>query len=653
MNRVRVYVLVSIALAVAVLVPWLGTHAQTQANPKVEFIHTGDWQSGDKVSFTIRGVVVDNPAPENNQQQPTQAESAAGATLRGYVVDMEDPKGNKTEIPWTPLIEYSVPSVEGPITATLIGPGGARVGTAQIPVYKTGTSIPRLLPTQSSETLVAPPISQIGQTYQVYSPAGTLNGQGDATLIAGGSPGSAVIESKALAESPHSAVFEPTGLKPGPTTFTVKEGPALEASFTVSVIAIGLDTSRLQTRGQTGTLVLQVTGFPTDTDALRKLMASNPVVNLVNQTPNILAFTQSPPHITWTFHESEVQNGMWTQNIPTVAQQRGQFQMTATVTTSALTNPSSSPSAPQSGNPSSSAGSNQQQNPPAATGDEQFVLAQGGQNSGGGGGQSRAGGGGCPPGTVFMRGKLSQAGTPPLGYFTDEATGVKILLPRGGNIAPGLKAGDTVGICFKVGVKADSKNSGLTVNGAMYQVSPDDPVWGDGRFIPGPVTKDKDGNYWVEDFRSGLRYQLDKDNCDPDALIARQEKDAAAAKAAKKNPPTFEEKDAAYWKWFRAKTIHDAWEKKKQLFDDWRAAKKEWDAKNPNKVFPEKPPVPPDANEPPKPGEEQLYPGARGTITPPAKADDFPKITCKDVKVGALSYPAEIRELRASKVSLT
>jgi hypothetical protein len=89
-------------------------------------------------------------------------------------------------------------------------------------------------------------------------------------------------------------------------------------------------------------------------------------------------------------------------------------------------------------------------------------------------------------------------------YFTDEATGVKILLPRGGNIAAGLKAGDTVGICFKVGVKADSKNSVLTVNGAMYQVSADDPVWGDGRFIPGPVTKDEDGNYWVEDFRSGL-----------------------------------------------------------------------------------------------------------------------------------------------------
>jgi hypothetical protein len=34
MNRVRLYVLVSIALAVAVLLPWLGTHAQTQANPK-------------------------------------------------------------------------------------------------------------------------------------------------------------------------------------------------------------------------------------------------------------------------------------------------------------------------------------------------------------------------------------------------------------------------------------------------------------------------------------------------------------------------------------------------------------------------------------------------------------------------------------------
>jgi hypothetical protein len=638
MNRVRLYVLVSIALAVAVLVPWFGTHAQTQANPKVEFIHTGDWQSGDKVSFTIRGMVVDNPAPENNQQQPTQAQSAAGSTLTGYVVDMEDPKGNKTEIPWQPLIQYSVPSVEGPITATLIGPGGAQVGTAQIPVYKAGTSIPLQLPTQPSGSLVAPPISQLGQSYKVYSPSGTLNGQGDATLTVGGSSGSASVESKALAESPHSAVFEPTGLKPGPTIFTVKEGPGLEASFTVSVIAVGLDTSRLQTRGQTGTLELKVTGYPTNPDELHKLMASNPVVSLVNETPSILAFTQGPQQITWTVHESEVQNGTWTQDIPTVARQRGQFQMTATATTSALINPSSSsPSVAQYQQPSSSAGSKEEAQQPAAAGDEQFVLAQ---NSGGGGGQSRTGGGGCPPGTVFMRGKLSQAGTPPMVYFTDEATGVKILLPRGGAIDPRLKAGDTAGICFKVGVKADSKNSGLTVNGAMYQVLPDDPVWGDGRFIPGPVTKDKDGNYWVEDFRTGLRYQVDKDNCDPEALIARQEKEAAAAKKANKNPPTFEEKDAAYWKWLRAKTIHDAWEKKKQLFDDWRAAKKEFEAENPGKVFPQKPPVPPDANEPPKPGEEQLYPGARGTITPPAKAGDFPKITCKDVKVGALGPPA-------------
>jgi hypothetical protein len=237
-----------------------------------------------------------------------------------------------------------------------------------------------------------------------------------------------------------------------------------------------------------------------------------------------------------------------------------------------------------------------------------------------------------------MRGKLSQAGRPPVGYFTDEATGARFPLPPGGKIAPGLKAGDTVGICFKVGVKADSKNSGLTVNGAMYSVSPDDPVWGDGRFIPGRVYKDKDGNYWVEDFRSGLTYQLDKDNCDPDALIARQEKDAAAAK---KDPPTFEQQEAAYWKWLRAKTIHDAWEKKKQLFEDWKAAKKEWDeSKDPKKGLAPRPPVAPDATEPPKPGEEQPYPGAKGTIAPPAKAGDFPKITCKDVKVGALAPPA-------------
>ena len=394
MNRARFSFLVSIALVVTVFVPWLSTHAQPQANPqpqansKVQFIHTDDWQSGDEVSFTIRGVVVDNNPPEDNKQpnqgqsaqQSTQSQSGAGANLQGYVVEMEDPKGNKTQIPWTPLIQYSVPNVEGPITATVIGPGGAQVGTTQIPVYKAGTSIPvqvttqssgtSQVPTQSSGTLVAPPISQMGQTYQIYSPSGALNGQGDATLIVGGSSSSSstTSEIKALAESPRSAVFEPTELKPGPTTFTVKEGPALEASFTVSVIGIGLDTRRLQTRGQVGTLVLQVTGFPTDPDALHKLMASNPVVNLVNQTPSILAFTQSPPHITWTVHESEVEGGMWTQNIPTVAQQRGQFQMTATVTTSALIN--SSVSVVQSEQPSSPPGT------PTAMRNSQFVSAQ-------------------------------------------------------------------------------------------------------------------------------------------------------------------------------------------------------------------------------------------------------------------------------------
>ena len=149
----------------------------------------------------------------------------------------------------------------------------------------------------------------------------------------------------------------------------------------------------------------------------------------------------------------------------------------------------------------------------------------------------------------------------------------------------------------------------------MYQVSPDDPVWGEGRFIPGPVTKDKDGNYWIEDYRTGLRYQLDKDNCDPDTLIARQEKEAAGAKKAKKNPPTFEEKDTAYWKWLRAKTIHDVREKKKQLFDNWRARRRNGMLiQTRKKGLAPRPPVAPDATEPPKPGEEQLYPGVKGTI---------------------------------------
>ena len=629
MNRVRFYVLVSIALAVAVLVPSLGTHAQTQANPKVEFIHTGDWQSGDKVSFTIRGMVVDSPTPENNQQQPTQSQSAAGATLRGYVVDMEDPKGNKTQIPWKPLIEYSVPSVEGSITATLIGPGGVHVGTARIPVYNAGTSIPLQLPTQSSATLVAPPISQIGQPYKVYSPSGALSGHGDATLIAGGSPGSEPIVSTALAESPHSAVFEPSGLKPGPTTFTVKEGPALEASFSVSVIGIGLDTRRLQTRGQTGTLVLQVTGFPTNPDELHKLMASNPVVSLVNETPNILAFTQGSQQMTWDVHESEVQDGTWTQDIPTLAQQRGQFQMTATATTSALINPSSGMA--QSEQPSPPATPNEEHNPPTKAGDEQFVSTEqtGGQNQKP---DARQGVGGCPGTNGWMRGKLSLKNGDV--YLTDEsgvevklsgpltasqvqlnavqaqATAARLpaqkraLLQQAALLTQtvateqaALKAaamrGDTWYICFPVDKKANpANNTGLTV-APGYLPFPDNPkLVGDVRYVSGKVTKetdkDKGDTYWIVDERTGLKYQIVLgNNCDQ------------------------------VWK-----KPHEKWQKQKNAYDDYPDLKKAWDM---DKKGP--PPV-----KPPKPGPEppEIEPNAvdvSGTIIP-GKDGKTPTIEC-------------------------
>ena len=373
MNRVRLCVIVSIALAVAVLVPWLSTHAQDQGNSKVEFIHTGDWQPGDEVSFTVRGVVEDNKPEPKQGQEPKQDENAAGATLQGYVVEMEDPKGKKSRIPWTPLLHYSVPALQGPITATLIGPTGAHLGTARIPVSQAGTSIPQQLPEQPSGTLVAPPISQIGQPYRVYSPSGKLNGHGDATLIARGSHSSAPIECKALAESPHSAVFEPRGLKPGPATFTVKEA-AIDSTFAVSTIGIGLDTSRLQTKGQAGALLLKVTGFPTNRDELHKLVASShPVVTLVNETPHILAFTQHPQQITWSVQESEVRDGTWTQDIPTLARQRGQFQMTATAATPGLINPSDG--AAQYIVSSSPAGPNEEHKPPKGTGYEKNNTA--------------------------------------------------------------------------------------------------------------------------------------------------------------------------------------------------------------------------------------------------------------------------------------
>jgi hypothetical protein len=235
----------------------------------------------------------------------------------------------------------------------------------------------------------------------------------------------------------------------------------------------------------------------------------------------------------------------------------------------------------------------------------------------GGGPDPRLGGrgGGCPANVpVPMVGKLSQEGTPPMMYFTDSASGVKILLP---NYVGNLKPGDTVVICFSVAKKANPENNtGLTVND--YRVLPENLFnLGDVRYIPGFVTKDKDGNYWIVDSRTGLKYQIvPGKNCDPDDWIAQHDKERESRK--------FKERHAAW------KKKHEEWEKKKDKYDEWQTAYDAWKAL-PN--GPKKGTAPP---QPPKPGPEPIEPeptpvSVPGTIQPPAKVGEFPKMTCVDV----------------------
>lgn len=335
MNRVGLYVLVPVALVTAVLVPRIGGPVRAQGNPKVEFIHTGDWQSGDEVSFTVRGVVEDDQQKAGEKQ----TESEPSAAARG-VVEVKDENGNITRMPWTPVLHYTVPAATSFVTATKIAPGGAYIATTRIPVAKAGTPISLQTTEPPTASVVAPPIAQVGKPYRIYSPAGKLTGRGEATLIARGSAGTAPVECKSLAESPHSAVFEPKGLKSGPASFTLREDHVFEATFPVSVIGVNLDTSRVYKVGQPGTLVLEVTGFPQSRTELRKLMASKPVVSLVNETSAILAFTRDPERITWPIQESEVQEGTWRRDIPVIARHAGKFEITATASAPGLINPS-------------------------------------------------------------------------------------------------------------------------------------------------------------------------------------------------------------------------------------------------------------------------------------------------------------------------
>ncbi len=300
--------------------------ATAEQKPAVEFIHTGDWQSGDNVSFTIRGMVVDD------RPEATGAPEQRGE-FTGYVVEVSDPKGKKSKIPWAPLLRMAAPVSTGYLTAALLDPKGKRVAASTIPVLHKNypTAVTMLEPPAGN--VAAPPLHQAGRLYRIVSPRGTLNGDGRVTKLIARRENGPPVEYQPLAESPHSAIFSPATLQPGPHVFTVQEGSKFEEEFRVHVLGIRLDTSRIYKVGQKGTLVVEVTGFPTGKAELHGLMGQAPLVTVVNKKPAILAFTDEPQRLARKLPESEFRDGKWALEIAVLAVARGQFEITSTVST--------------------------------------------------------------------------------------------------------------------------------------------------------------------------------------------------------------------------------------------------------------------------------------------------------------------------------
>lgn len=281
----------------------------------VEFVHTGDWQPGDQVSFTVRGTVVDDKAGRQ-------------ADLTGHVVKIEDSSGKQRTIAWSPLIRYTVPADIGVITASLLNPSGTVVTRATIPVNSKGTPPPYQTVGPPTGTCVAPALNQVGQPFQIYSPNGQL-AQGNITLVMRNETDGATEECEPVAVSPRSAIFEPKGNTPGRHTFTVKRAGVFQEVFTVYRLLVGLDTKRLQNVGKKGTVTVEVSGFPVDKVELRKLLSLKPTLRITNKTPEVLAFTRDPSEFTVTLDGGEIAGGIFKRDILTKAMKAGDFEIKA------------------------------------------------------------------------------------------------------------------------------------------------------------------------------------------------------------------------------------------------------------------------------------------------------------------------------------
>ncbi|HLG15617.1 MAG TPA: carboxypeptidase-like regulatory domain-containing protein [Blastocatellia bacterium] len=281
----------------------------------VEFVHTGDWQPGDQVSFTVRGKVVDDKAGRQ-------------ADLTGHVVKIEDPSGKQRTVAWSPLIRYTVSAAVGRITASLLNPNGTVLSRTTIPVNPAGTPAPYQTVEPPTGTCVAPALNQIGQPFQIYSPNNQL-AQGDIELVVRNEANGASEVCKPVAVSPHSAIFEPKGETPGRHTFTVRRTGALQEVFTVYRLLVGLDTKRLQNVGKKGTVTVEVSGFPLDEVELRKLLSFKPTLRITNNTPDVLAFTKDPSEFSVKLDGGGIEGGTFRRDILTKAIRAGDFEIKA------------------------------------------------------------------------------------------------------------------------------------------------------------------------------------------------------------------------------------------------------------------------------------------------------------------------------------
>ncbi|MDD5544842.1 MAG: hypothetical protein PHX83_16875 [Acidobacteriia bacterium] len=309
-------------------------HVQPIALSSAKFTYTDDWEHGNIVTFSVHGYV----KTEAEGGEPSEQQTAVAS---GYVVDVADSAGHRSQIPWSDIMHYTVQAANGDITARLIRPDKTVVASTTIRVHPTNSPPPYRLTEPPKGNCVVPPISQSGEDFVVYSPTSKLSPtSGALTLIVKDESGRTEGEYQPLAQSPHSAIFHPTGTQTGPHNFTIKQAGVFEEDFTVHRIGVLLDTSRVYPKGKKGKLLVKVSGFPGNRKDPFWLSARDMLLVVDNKTPGVLAYTKEPNHIEWRVTGGDTKSdGSWEHEIDVQAVAAGRFEDTASLTTPICVNP--------------------------------------------------------------------------------------------------------------------------------------------------------------------------------------------------------------------------------------------------------------------------------------------------------------------------